>query len=208
MTHIVLCNPHVIYHSGVVSQRLRRTAWLVGAVIVAVVTVHVPLPQLSPCLLLWTAAAVAVAVVSGQRRLLAMLLVMPVILVMAVSVTFGATTRRRSTFAASAHSCLGVVHGLKIVIVVSVDDVALWHHLQVGSDAVVTGALVVAEVDDAAFVDSLVRGFDPGEAEFMGDVASYNFHNLANTQDEERQKSSSCRLMGRNISVQEKLCAK
>lgn len=59
----MLCNLCVIYHSGVISQHLQRTAWLIGAVIVAVVTVHVPLPQLSACLVLLTAAAVAVAVV-------------------------------------------------------------------------------------------------------------------------------------------------
>lgn len=66
VTHIMLCNPHVIYHSGVTSQHLQRTARLIGAVIVAVVTVHVPLPQLSAGLLLLTAAAVAVAVVSRR----------------------------------------------------------------------------------------------------------------------------------------------
>lgn len=112
---------------------------------------------------------------------------MAVILVMAVSVVFGATVRLRSIFITNSHACLGVVHGLKIAIVVTIDDVALWHHLQVGSDTVVTGTLVVAEVDDAAFVDSLVRWFDSGEAEFMGDVASYNFHNLAKAQNEKKK---------------------
>lgn len=148
----------------------------------AVVTVHVPLPQLSACLVLWTAAAVAMAVVSRQRRLLAMLLVMPVILVMAVSVVFGTTARLPSIPVTDSHSSLGVIQGFEIFVVVTVDDVALWHHLQVGSDTVVTGTLVVTEVDDTALVDSLVRWFDPGEAQFMGDVASYNFNNLTKTQ--------------------------
>lgn len=44
---------------------LQRTARLVAAVIVAVVAVHVPLPQLSARLVLLTAAAVAVSVVDG-----------------------------------------------------------------------------------------------------------------------------------------------
>lgn len=112
---------------------------------------------------------------------------MPVILVMAVSVVFGATVRLRSIFVTNSHSCLGVVQSLKIVIVVTVDDVTLWHHLQVGSDTVVTGTLVVTEVDDTAFVDSLVRWFDSGEAEFMGDVASHNFNNLAKTQNKKKK---------------------
>lgn len=64
VTHIMLCSPCVIYHSGVIRQHLQRTAGLVGTVIVAVVTVYVPLPQLSACLVLLTAATVAVAMVS------------------------------------------------------------------------------------------------------------------------------------------------
>ncbi len=63
VTHIMLCYPCVIYHSSVISRHLQRAAWLIAAVIVAVVTVHVPLPQLSARLVLLTAAAVAVAVV-------------------------------------------------------------------------------------------------------------------------------------------------
>lgn len=65
VTHM-LCNPCVIYHSGVISQHLQCTAWLIGAVIVAMVTVYVPLLQVSACLVLLTDAAVAVAVV-GRR---------------------------------------------------------------------------------------------------------------------------------------------
>lgn len=109
-----------------------------------------------------------------------MLLVVPVILVMAMSVLFGATERLHVIPVRESHSCLGVVHSLKVVVVVA-DDVALRHHLQVGSDAVVTRPFVVTEVDDAALVCALVRWLDSGEAEFMGDVASYNLHNLIKT---------------------------
>ena len=58
-------------------------------------------------------------------------------------------------------------------------DVALWHHLQVGAHAVVAGTCVIAEVDNAALIGALIRRLDSGKAEFMGDVASYNLHNLA-----------------------------
>ncbi len=175
----MLCNPRVIYHSGVISQHLRRTAWLIGAVIVAVVTVHVPLPQLSACLVLLTTATVAVAVVGRQRRPLAVFLMVPMILVMAVNVLFGATVRLHVVPVNESSSSLGIVQGLEVVVVVTVDNVALWHHLQVGSDAVVAGTCVITEVDDTAFIGALIRRLDPGEAEFMGDVASYNLHNLA-----------------------------
>lgn len=100
------------------------------------------------------------------------------ILVMAVSVLFGATERLPVVPVRESHSSLGVVHGLKVVAGVTADYVALRHHLQVGSDAVVTRALDVAEVNDAALVRALVRRLDSGEAEFVGDVASYNLHNL------------------------------
>lgn len=184
----MLRNPCVIYRSGGMSQHLQRAAGLVGAVILAVVTVHVPLPQLSACLVLLTAAAVAVAMVDRRRGTLAVLLVVPVILVMAVSVLLGATVRLHLFPVDERHSFLGIVQGLEVVIVVSVDDVALRHHLQVGSDAVVTGACVIAEVDDAAFVGALIRRFDPGEAEFMGDVASHDLHHLAKVEQIKREK--------------------
>lgn len=116
-----------------------------------------------------------------------MLLVMAVILVMAVSVLFGATVGLHSFPVNNSHSSLGIVQGLEIFVVVAVDDVSLWHHLQVGPDAVVTGTFVVAEVDDATFIDALVGWFDSGEAEFMGDVASYDFHNLTKTQNERKK---------------------
>lgn len=103
----------------------------------------------------------------------------PVILVMAVSVLFGATVRLHVVPVNESHSSLGIVQGLEVVVVVTVDDVALWHHLQVGSDAVVAGTCVITEIDDTAFIGALIRRLDPGEAEFMGDVASYNLHNLA-----------------------------
>lgn len=60
-----------------------------------------------------------------------------------------------------------------------VEDVALRHDLQVRPDAVVAGAGVVAEVDHAALVGALVSGLYSREAEFVGDVASYNLHDLA-----------------------------
>lgn len=177
MTHIMLCNPCVIYHP-VINQHLQCTARLVGAVIVAMVTVHVPLPQLFAFLVLLTAIAVAVAVVSRRRRPLPVLLVVPMILVMTVSMLFGATVRHIVPVN-ECHSSLSIVQGLEVVVVVAVDDDALRHHLQVGSDAVVAGTFIIAEVDDAAFIGALVRRLDPRKAEFMGDVASYNLHDLA-----------------------------
>lgn len=188
LTHIMLCNPCVIYHSGGMSQHLQRAAGLIGAVILAVVTVHVPLPQLSACLVLLTAAAVAVAVVGRRRGTLAVLLVVPVILVMAMSVLLGATVRLHLFPVDEHHSFLGIVQGLEVVVGVTVGDVALRHHLQVGSDTVVTGTCVIAEVNDAAFVGALIRRFDPGEAKFMGDIASHNLHHLANVEQIKREK--------------------
>lgn len=190
VTHITVCNPCVIYRSGVISQHLQRTAWLVCAVIVAVVPVHLPLLQLSACLVLLaaTAVAVTVAVVVRRRRPLPMLLVVPMTLVMALSVLFGATVRHLLPIN-ECHSSLDVIQGLEVVVVVTVDDVALWHHLQVGSDAVVAGTCVIAEVDDAAFVGALIRRFDPGEAEFVGDVASDNLHDLAKLRQNKKRKA-------------------
>lgn len=146
-----------------VRRRLQSTAGLVGAVIVAVVTVHLPLPQLSAGLVLQLATAVVV--VAGRRGPLVVLLVAPVALV--VVVFFGFQDSRRP---------LGVVHSLKVVVVVR--HVPVRHHLQVRPGAVVACACIVTEVDDAAFVGALVRRLDSGEAEFMRDVASYDLHNL------------------------------
>lgn len=70
---------------------LQRTARLIAAVIVAVVAVHVPLPQLPARLVLLAAAAVAVSVVDGGRGPLALLLVVLVVLV--VTVLPGAAVR-------------------------------------------------------------------------------------------------------------------
>lgn len=177
--HITVCNPYVIYHSGVISQHLQRTAWLVGAVIVAVVPVHLPLLQLSASLvLLAAAAAVAVAMVVWRRGPLPVLLVVPVTLAMVLSMLLGGTVRHLFPIN-ERHPPFGIIQRLKVVIVVTVDDVALWHHLQVGSDTVVAGTCVVTEVDDTTFVDAFIGQFDPGQAEFVGDVAPYNFHNLA-----------------------------
>lgn len=105
-----------------------------------------------------------------------MLLVVPVVLVM--SVLFGASVRRHVVSVVESVSSLGVIQSLKVIIVGAVDYVTLRHHLQVGSDAVVAGTFVIAEVDDTTFIDALIRRLDSGEAEFMGDVASYNLHNL------------------------------
>ena len=140
-----------------------------------VVPVHVPLPQLSARLVLLAAAAVAVAVGGGRRRRRwppAVLLVVPVALVM--DVLFGAAVG----LVLECGPSLGVVQGFEVVAVGSLSDGALWHHLQAGSDAVVARAHVVTEVDDAALVGALVRRLDPGEPQFMGDVASYNLNNL------------------------------
>lgn len=143
----------------------------------AVVTVHVPLPQLPACIVLLIAAIVTVAVVGGRLRPLAVLLVALVVLVVAV---LPGTAVRLPVH--KHRPLLGVVHGLKVAAALRVEDVALWHHLQVGSDAVVAGAGFVAEVDHAAFVGTFVGCFHPGEAELVGDVAAYDFHNLAKTE--------------------------
>lgn len=164
--------------------RLRRAARLVGAVVVAVVTVRVPLPQLPARLLLLTAAAaVAVAVVGRRRRPPGVLLVVPVTLVVAVGLLFCAAARLCVVPADERHPSLGVVQGLKVVVAVAVGDGALRHHLQVGPDAVVAGTRVVAEVDDPALVGAFVGWLYPGEAEFMGDVASYNLHDLEKAEE-------------------------
>lgn len=86
-----------------------------------------------------------------------MLLVMPMILVMAMCVLFGATVRLHAIPVYEPDSSLGIIHSLEIVTVITVDDVPLWHHLQVGSDAVVAGTCMVAKVDNTAFVDALIR---------------------------------------------------
>lgn len=160
--------------SNIPVTRLQGAARLVGAVIVAVVTVHLPLPQLSARLVLQLAAAAAVIVivVAGRRGPLVVLLVAPAALVMAVF--FGAALRLSVQ---DSHRSLGVVHSLEVVVVVH--DVPVRQHLQVRSGAVVARACVVTEVDDAALVGALVRRLDSGEAEFMRDVASHNLHNLA-----------------------------
>lgn len=152
------------------SERLHRAARLVGAVI----AVHVPLPQLPAGLVLLPAVAVAVV----RSRRLAVLLVTPVTLVMAVGPFCGVAARLLFVSVDGSHPSLGIVQGLEVAVVVTVDDVSLWHHLQVGPDAVVAGARVVAEVDDAALVGALVGRFDSGETKFMGDVASHDLHHL------------------------------
>lgn len=162
----------LIYDSGVISKHLQCAAWLVGAVIVAVVPVHFPLPHLSARLVLLAAAAVAVIVVGLQRRSF------PMLLVTLSTLLFGAAVRRLVPVN-ERHCSLGVIQGLEVFAVLTVVNVALWHHLQVGSDTVVAGTCVIAEVDYAAFVGALIRRFDPGEAELVRDVASYDFHNLA-----------------------------
>jgi len=156
-------------------ERLGRAAGLVGAVIRAVVAVRVPLPQLpARRLVLLAAAAVAVVVVGRRRGPLAMLMVVPV----AVGGLFGAAVGLAGVPVDERRPSLGVVQVFEVVVAVNVDDVAILHHLQVGPDAVVAGARVVAEVDDVALVGALVRRLDPGEAEFVGDVASYDLHHL------------------------------
>lgn len=157
----------------------------------AVVTVHISLPQLSTRLLLLTVATVAVAVMSRRCRPLAVLLVVPVILVVAMSVLFGAAVRLNVIRVS--RSSLGVVQGLEVVVVVVVDDAALWHHLQVGAHTVVANTCIVAEVDDTALVGALVGWLDPGEAKFMGNVASYNLHNLVKINKNRRRKVRSYR---------------
>ncbi len=116
-----------------------------------------------------------------------MLLVVPVVLVVAVRVLLSAIMRLQVVPANKRHSSLGIIQGFEVIIVVGVDDVALWHHLQVGSDTVVASTCIIAEVDDTAFIDALIRRLDSGEAEFMGDVASYNLHDLAKVDNIKRE---------------------
>lgn len=116
-----------------------------------------------------------------------MLLVVPVALAVAVRVLLSAVMRLHFIPVNKCHSSLGIIQGLEVVIAVTADDVALWHHLQVGSDAVVAGTGVITEVDDTAFIDALIRWLNPGEAEFMGDVASYNLHDLAKADNIKRE---------------------
>lgn len=101
------------------------------------------------------------------------------ILVVTMSMLFGATVRLHIVPISESHSSLGVIQGLKVVVVIAVNDVALWHHLQVSAHTVVAGTCVITEVNDTALIGALIRRLDSGEAEFMGDVASYNLHNLA-----------------------------
>ena len=104
------------------------------------------------------------------------------VMVVAVSVLPPSTAVRiQAVTVSERHPSLGVVRGLEVVAVRAVDDVTGRHHLQVGPDAVVPGPGVIAEVDDTAFVGALVGQLDSGEAEFVGDVASYNLHHLAQT---------------------------
>lgn len=110
-------------------------------------------------------------------------------LMMALSMVFAATVRHLVPVDEH-HSFLGVIQGLKVIVVVTANDVTLWHHLQVGSDAVVAGPCVITEVDDAAFIGALIRWFDPGETEFVGDVASYNLHDLAKLEKRPRKNKT------------------
>lgn len=180
VTHIMVCNPCVSYRCRVRSQHLQRAAGLVGAVIVAVVPVRPLLLRLPARLLLLAATAVAVAMVILRRGgPLPMLLVVPVDLVVgALDLLFGTIVRHLLAVDECCPS-LGVVQALEVVVMVAVGHVTLWHHLQVGPDAVVAGAGVVAEVDDTALVGALIGRFDPGEAELVGDVAPHDFHHLA-----------------------------
>lgn len=57
VAYVMVCNRRVIYRSVVITRHLQRTAWLVDAVIVAVVPVQLPLPQLSACLVLLATVA-------------------------------------------------------------------------------------------------------------------------------------------------------
>lgn len=99
------------------------------------VTVHIPLPQLS--------AAAGMAVLRGRGKSLAVLLGAPLILGVAVSML-----EPRIAF--------GVIQHLEVVILVTGDDVALGYYLQVGAHAVVARPFSVTEVDDSAFVSALV----------------------------------------------------
>lgn len=96
-----------------------------------------------------------------------MLLVSPVILVVDLSMVFGGTVRLHDVPNSESHSSLGIIQGLKVVVVGAVDDVALWNHLQVGAHAVVASTCIIAEVDDTALVDALIRWLDSGEAKFV-----------------------------------------
>lgn len=117
-----------------------------------------------------------------------MLLVVLVVLV--VTVLSGAAVRLPVH---ESHPPLGVVGRVHVVVVAvsGVVDVALRHDLQVRPDAVVAGAGVIAEVHHAALVGALVSGLHSREAEFMGDVASYNLHDLA-TRDNVKDRRRSC----------------
>lgn len=151
---IVECNPRV-------SQHLRCAAGLVAAVAVAVAPVSVLPRQLFPRPV---RLAVAVAVVLLRRGPLAV-----------VAVSLPLVTRPHPVL--ECHPSLGVVQGLEVV-AAGVGG-ALRHHLEVGPDAVEADVGVVAEVDDAALVGSLVGRLDPREAELVGDVAPDDFHHLA-----------------------------
>lgn len=118
-----------------------------------------------------------------------MLLVVPTTLVMVLGLHFGATMKHLFSIHNKCRFCFGVIQGLEVIAVATSDYVALWHHLQVGSYAVVAGTCVIAEVNDVAFISALIRWFDPGEAEFMGDVASHNLHDLTFRQSQKRQNS-------------------
>lgn len=118
-----------------------------------------------------------------------MLLVVPTTLVMVLSLHFGATMKHLLSIHNKCRFSFGVIQGLEVIAVATRDYVALWHHLQVGSDTVVAGTCVIAEVNHAAFISALIRWFDSGEAEFMGDVASNNLHNLTFRQSQKRQNS-------------------
>lgn len=119
-------------------------------------------------------AAVAVAVVGGRLGPLVVLQVGPMVLEMATAVWLCINER-------CPH--LGVVPGVKVGVALGAGGSVLWHHLQVGSDAVAAGAGLVAEVDYTAFIGAFIRRFDPGEAELMGDVAAHDLHNLATTEE-------------------------
>lgn len=159
VTRIMVCNPCV-------SQRLRCAAGLVAAAIVAVAPVRLLLLQLFPRPVL---LAVAVAMVLLRRGPLAV-----------VPVSLALVTRAHPVL--ELHPRLGVVQGLEVVAAAASvgggGALALRHHLQVGPDAVEADVGIVAEVNDAALVGSLVGRFDPREAELVGDVAPHDFHHL------------------------------
>lgn len=122
------------------------------------------------------APTVAVAMMGDRLGPLAVLQVGPMVLMMATAVQLCISERCPR---------LSVVPGLEVGVALGAGGSgALWHHLQVGSDAVAAGAGLVAEVDHAAFIGAFVRRFDPGEAELVGDVAAHDLHNLATTDEE------------------------